>query len=68
MPPWITDVIKQIGNPFLLFSLIVLWFMYKLLQRRDMVVEKLSEAIGKVSLALEKQTTLLELLVQGRIK
>jgi len=68
VPPWITDVIKQIGNPFLLFSLIVLWFMYKLLQRRDMVVEKLSEAIGKVSLALEKQTTLLELLVQGRIK
>lgn len=68
MPPWITDVVKEINNPFLLFSLIVIWIMFKLLVRRDTVIEKMSDAIGKVLLALEKQTILLEILVQGTHK
>ena len=68
MPDWIIECVKQIGNPFLLFSLVVLWFMYKLLIRREIAIEKQSEAIKHVSLAIEKQTTLLELLVHGRLQ
>ena len=49
MPPWIIKVIEQISDPFMLFSLIILYFMYKMLIKKNEVIEELLNHHGKGS-------------------
>lgn len=72
MPEWIIEIGKQIGNPFLLFSLAVLWLMFKFMEKliikKDEVIEKQAVAILENVGNMKEVVTLLNVLIYGTKK
>lgn len=74
MPEWMIEIAKRVDSQYFLFSMVVNWmmlsviyFMYKLLCKKDIAIDKIEAALKDVCVVLEGQSQLLSVML-GKLK
>ena len=66
MDSLIIKAIQLIGDPFLIILLVIIWMLFKMLMKRDDLLEKLTNEVHINGKSLASITALINVLVYGK--